>query len=265
MPGGVGHRHRHRHRLRLRRGMPPGAQVGDQRVSEAEREGAARRLARAQHDGRFGSGDGYEQRMEQLLGARSRADVDRLVGDLDDLVPGTVRRRMLRVVAAAHADGRLDFEEFSRRTDRCLEPLDRRAAEGLVGDLGYRLARPVRRRPWWAPVARRVGVPAAVGGVVGTALVAVPAGLDLPGGLSQWLPLAVGTGVFSAVGTGIASLAWWARPPSRRLLGNPGGGTSTAAGSGCYAAPSQGWGSSAPRGGTSPTPQGNGRLGGGET
>ncbi|MGH9087949.1 MAG: hypothetical protein ACRDYZ_07530 [Acidimicrobiales bacterium] len=209
--------------LRLRR-AGPGAGADTQRATEATRDRAARRLARAQHEGRFASSDLYECRMEALLTARRQADVDRLVGDLEDLVPAHVRSRMLRVIARAHADGRLDLDDFDHRTDRCLEPLRRDAADALVADLGYRLVRPGRPlgRPGpWARAARRIGVPAAVGGVVGTALVAVPAGLDLPGGLAQWLPLALGTGAFSAVGTGIATLAWLSRPPSRRPLQRP--------------------------------------------
>ena len=159
--------------------------------------------------------------MEALLGARRRLDLDLIAGDLDDLVPAWVRSRLLRLVARAHADGRLDFEEFTRRTDRCLEPLTRIEADALVADLGFRLVRPVRRRPPWLGVLRRVAVPAAAGGAIGMALVAVPAGIDLPGGFSQWLPLAVGTGAFSAVGTGVAALAWLLRPPSRRTVPRP--------------------------------------------
>lgn len=207
--------------LRLRRSRPSGPAAGDQLVTEEARDVAARRLARAQREGRFASSDLYERRMEALLGARRRSDLDRIAGDLDDLVPGSVRSRLLRVVARAHADGRLDFEEFTRRSDRCLEPLTRVEADALVADLGFRLVRRARRGPAWLGVVRRVAVPAAVGGAVGTALVAVPAGLDLPGGFSQWLPLAVGTGVFSAVGTGVATLAWLVRPPSRRTVPRP--------------------------------------------
>ncbi len=194
------------------------------RVTDAQREQAARRLGQAQREGRFATSDLYEQRMEQLLTARRQEDLDRLVGDLDGLVPSGIRRQLLRVLAQAHADGRLDLEELESRTDRCLEPLHRSAADTLVGDLGYRLEGPERRparAAAWRRVGRRIGVPAAVGGVVGTALVAVPAGLDLPGGVAQWLPLALGTGAFSAVGSGIVTVAWRARPPSRRPLHRP--------------------------------------------
>lgn len=205
-------------RLRLRRSRPSGSVAASQLLTEQDRDRAARQLARAQRDGRFASSDLYEQRMEVLLGARRRSDLDQVVGDLDDLVPARVRSRLLHLLARAHADGRLDYEQFSSRTDRCLEPLDHAGGDRLVADLGFRLTTPVRSRPAWVGTLRRVAVPAALGGAVGTALVAVPAGLDLPGGLSQWLPLAIGTGAFSAVGTGVATLAWLLRPPSRRTL-----------------------------------------------
>lgn len=186
------------------------------RVSEGERELAAGQLARAQREGRFGASDLYEQRMEGLLTARTQGDLDALVGDLGELVTARIRTRMLRVIARARAEGRLDFDEFCQRTDRCLEPLAREHADGLVGDLGYRLVRPVRRRRSWEPLARRAALTGLVGGAVGTALVAVPTALDLPGGVGQWLPLAAGTGVFTAVGTAIATVAWTVRGAEAR-------------------------------------------------
>lgn len=208
----------HRHdRVRLDEAAAPDAAFrAARRVSEREREAAAGLLARAQRDGRFGASDLYERRMEALLTARTQADLDGLVGDLDDLVTARVRTRMLRVIARARAEGRLDFDEFCERTDRCLEPLARLHADGLVGDLGYRVVRPVRRRPSWEPMARRVALTGLAGGAVGTALVTVPTALDLPGGVGQWLPLAIGTGVFSAVGTAIAAVAWTVRGAEAR-------------------------------------------------
>lgn len=182
------------------------------RVGEREREAAAALLARASRAGRFGASDLYERRMEELVTARTQSDIDRLTGDLDELVTGKIRTRMLRVIAKARAEGRLEFAEFCERTDRCLEPVTRTRANGLVGDLGYRVVRPGRRRHSWEPAARRVALAGLVGGVAGTALVVVPSALDLPGGVGQWLPLAVGTGVFSAIGSGLASLAWLVRP-----------------------------------------------------
>lgn len=190
---------------------PAAAEQDLRRVTEAERETAAALLARAQRDGRFGASDLYERRMESLVSARTEGELRALVGDLDDLVTGRVRTRMLQVIARARADGRLDFEEFCERTDRCLEPLSHVHADGLVGDLGYRVVQPLRRRPSWEPAARRVAAASVVGGFVGTALVAVPSALDLPGGLGQWLPLAVATGIVSAVGTAIAAVAWTVR------------------------------------------------------
>ncbi|MGH9109135.1 MAG: DUF1707 domain-containing protein [Acidimicrobiales bacterium] len=212
-------------RLRLRRArrsLPDGGEAaGRRRMTDVDREQAARRLGRAQEEGRFGSSDLYEQRMESLLAARRQTDVDRLVGDLGDLVPSSVRARMLRVVARAHADGRLDMDELTWRTDRCLEPMTRARAEALVGDLGYRIVRPGRTRLVMTRSVRRVAVTAAAAGAAGAALVAVPAGLDLPGGFSQWFPLAIGTGVFTAAGAGIAAVAWLVRPGPRRLLAGP--------------------------------------------
>lgn len=197
-------------------GAPDAAARAARRVGEREREAAAALLARAQRDGRFGASDLYERRMEGLLTARTQGELDGLVGDLEELVDARVRTRMLRVIARARADGRLDFDEFCQRTDRCLEPLARAHANGVVGDLGYRVVRPVRRRPGWEPAARRVVLTGIAGGVLGTALVAVPTALDLPGGVGQWLPLALGTGLFSAVGTAVAAVAWAVRGAGAR-------------------------------------------------
>lgn len=185
------------------------------RVGERDREAAATRLARASRAGRFGASDLYERRMEALVTARTRGDIDRLTRDLDELVTGRLRTRMLRAIAKARAEDRLDFDEFCGRTDRCLEPITRADADGLVADLGLRVVRRARHRRSWEPVVRRVVLTGLVGGVAGTALVAVPTALDLPGGVGQWLPLAVGTGIFSAIGSGIAALAWLVRPPGR--------------------------------------------------
>lgn len=161
--------------------------------------------------------------MEELVTARTRADVDRLIADLDELVTGKIRTRMLRVIAKARVEDRLGFDEFCERTDRCLEPITRAHADGLVADLGYRVVRRARRGRSWEPVARRIVLTGLVAGVAGTALVAVPAALDLPGGIGQWLPLALGTGFFSAIGSGVAALAWMVRPPGRaaRLVRGP--------------------------------------------
>lgn len=191
----------------------------EHRISDAGREEAAEALGRAQREGRFGASDLYERRMASLHGAARRRDLDHLVGDLDDLVPGRVRDGMLRAVARAHAEGRLDFAEFSARSDRCLGPLTRADAEVLVRDLGYRIAPPVPQRrvlAAWAGPLRRVGTVGAVGGIVGAGLVALPAGLELPGEISMWLPLALATGAFTAVATGIATVAWMVRRPVRR-------------------------------------------------
>ena len=215
--------HRSRH-LRPLGDRTPGDGGGDRRVGDAERSQAADALARAQREGRFGSSDLYEQRMDELPAARRQADLDRLTGDLDDLVPAPVRQEVLEAVARAHARGILDFDEFDVRSDRGLGPLTYAAAEQLVGDLGYEIT------GWTAPVPSRwrrrfrvVAVPAAVGGLVGTALVAVPAAVDLPGDAVQWLPLAVGTGLFAAVGTAIATVAWKVRRPTG-VGGHPGAG-----------------------------------------
>lgn len=203
--------------MRLDETPPPSpAARATRRISEHDREEAAAALGRAHRDGRFGASDLYEQRMEALLTARTQGDLDRVVGDLGELVTARVRTRMLRVIARARAEGRLDFDEFCARTDRCLEPLVRAHADGLVGDLGYRVVRPVRRRYWWEPLARRAALTGLAGGAIGAALVAVPTALDLPGGVGQWLPLAIGTGVFSALGTAIATVAWTVRGSDAR-------------------------------------------------
>lgn len=187
------------------------------RVGERDREIAAGLLARAQAAGRFGASDLYERRMEELVTARTWADLDVLTADLKELVTSKVRTRMLRVIAKARAEDRLDFDEFCERTDRCLQPITRADAQDLVGDLGYRVVRPGRHHPTWEPAARRVAFTGLIGGLAGTVLVAVPTSLDLPGGVGQWLPLAIGTGVFSAIGSSIAAFAWQVRAPRHAL------------------------------------------------
>ncbi|MGH8981788.1 MAG: DUF1707 SHOCT-like domain-containing protein [Acidimicrobiales bacterium] len=194
------------------------------RVSEHDREVAAGLLGHAQRAGHFGASDLYERRMEGLVTASSWADLDVLTADLKELVTGKVRTRMLRVIAKARAQDRLDFDEFCERTDRCLLPLMREDAEKLVGDLGYRVVHPGRHHPDWEPAARRAAFTGLVGGLVGMVLVAVPTSLDLPGGVGQWLPLAIGTGVFTAIGSGIASIAWQVRAPGHAVVPADGGG-----------------------------------------
>ena len=162
--------------------------------------------------------------MDELPTARCQADLDRLTGDLDDLVPAPVRQEVLEAVARARARGVLDFDEFDVRSDRGLGPLTYTAAERLVGDLGYEITGRTALVPSrWRRRFRVVAVPAAVGGLVGTALVAVPAAVDLPGDAVQWLPLAVGTGLLAAVGTAIATVAWKVRRPTG-VGGHPGAG-----------------------------------------
>jgi len=181
-------------------------------VGDADRARAAAALSGAQRDGRFGSSDEYERRMEALAAARRQSDVVALTGDLDDLVPSPVRQEVLDAVARAHARGLLDFEEFEGRSDRALRPLSYADAGVLVADLGYEVVDRRNREPArWRRWVRLVGVPAAVGGVAGVALVAVPAAVDLPGDAVHWLPLAIGTGVFTAVGSAIAAVAWKVR------------------------------------------------------
>ncbi|HEY1734884.1 MAG TPA: DUF1707 domain-containing protein, partial [Acidimicrobiales bacterium] len=72
-----------------------GSGAGDRRVGDVERSRAADALARAQREGRFGSSDLYEQRMDELPTTRCQADLDRLTGDLDDFVPAPVRQEVL--------------------------------------------------------------------------------------------------------------------------------------------------------------------------
>ncbi len=226
------HRQRRHGRMRLAPSTDEvDARSAARRVGARDREAAAAELARASRAGRFGASDLYERRMESLVTARTQADVERLTGDLEELVTGKIRTRMLRVIAKARAEGRLEFDEFCERTDRCLEPITRAHADGLVADLGYRVVRRARHRRSWEPVARRVVLTGLAGGVAGTALVALPTALDLPGGVGQWLPLALGTGLFSAIGSGVAALAWMVRPPGRvaRVVRGPHPPSSTTA------------------------------------
>ena len=182
-------------------------------VGEKDRQMARVLLARAQRDGRFGASDVYEQRLEALAGVVTRADLDVLVADLDDLVPEPVRAQVLGVLRQAYGDGTLSSDGFDERTDRCLGMLTAKEAEALVSDLGYRIERAERAhrmRTLASRVASRVAPPAAVGICSGAAVLAAPVALGT--GVGHWVPLAVGTGAFGAVCASGIALAWRLRP-----------------------------------------------------
>lgn len=181
-----------------------------QPVTERERRAARRVLARAQHEGRFGVSDLYEQRLEALAGVATRAGLDVLVGDLDDLLTDPSRERVLEVIRHAHAVGTLQLADFDERTERCLGPITSQEAGTLVSDLGFRIERPagpsrVRR------IASRAAPAAVVGVLSGAAVLAAPIGFGV--GVSPWVPLAVGTGVFGALFAAVVTLAWKVRGP----------------------------------------------------
>lgn len=205
-------------------GEGPGAWA--RRVGAAERTAADRLLARAAEEGRFGCSDEYERRTAQVAGARTRGQLEAAVEDLGRLVPGAGRDRVLQILARAHTAEELDFAEFLERSDRAQLPMTYGQANELIADLGETIAvpmegRPRATRPGWGRVARRIGLPAVGGGLVGGGLVALPVLVALPSQLGGWLPVIGLTGAFSAVGAVAVSagLRW-----RFRLAASAGGG-----------------------------------------
>ncbi len=198
------------------------------RISEKERQEARGLLTRAQREGRFGASDVYEQRLEGLAGAVTKADLDAIVADLDELIPETTRAQLLAVVRQAHADGTLPADGFYERTERCLGAVTRNEAATLVSDLGYRIER-AERVPRLRKLPSRVAPPAVVGVCSGVAVLAAPVALGT--GVAHWVPLAVGTAVFgTACASGVA-FAWtlrsrprWRAPVRAREAREPGRG-----------------------------------------
>jgi hypothetical protein len=70
------------------------------RATEAERERVARLLRAGTVDGRL-STDTFVERIERVLGARNRSELDSLVADVR--TPGPIRRAVLRTVSGASA------------------------------------------------------------------------------------------------------------------------------------------------------------------
>ena len=198
------------------------------RISEKERQEARGLLTRAQREGRFGASDVYEQRLEGLAGAVTKADLDAIVADLDELIPETTRAQLLAVVRQAHADGTLPADGFYERTERCLGAVTRNEAATLVSDLGYRIER-AERVPRLRKLPSCVAPPAVVGVCSGVAVLAAPVALGT--GVAHWVPLAVGTAVFgTACASGVA-FAWtlrsrprWRAPVRAREAREPGRG-----------------------------------------
>ena len=198
------------------------------RIGEKERQEARGLLARAQREGRFGASDVYEQRLEGLAGAVTKADLDAIVADLDELIPEATRAQLLAVIRQAHADGTLPADGFYERTERCLGTVTRNEAAALVTDLGYRIER-AERATRLRKLASRVAPPAVVGVCSGVAVLAAPVALGT--GVAHWVPLAVGTAVFgTACASGVA-LAWtlcprprWRAPVRARGAREPGRG-----------------------------------------
>jgi hypothetical protein len=206
----------------------------ERRVGERERAAACRLLSAAAAEGRFGSSDQLERRLGAVAGARTRGELAKTVGDLDQLVPSAVRERILRAIARAHAAEELDYAEFLERTDRALPALTYREASALVEDLGEVVAAPGARPTRaggdrWRPLARRVGLPAMAGGLVGAGVVTVPVAVALPSELGAWVPVVVLTGAFSAVGTVVVAAALRVRQQLNQVRG-PASGSKPAAG-----------------------------------
>ncbi len=191
------------------------AEPAGRRVGERERTAALGLLSAAADEGRFGTSDQLERRLEGVAAARTRGELAAVVGDLDRLVPSAERQRVLRVIARAHAADELDYAEFLDRTDRALPALTYEEADALVADLGEEVAAPAARRREagcrrWRPPARRHGLPALAGGLVGAGAVILPVAVALPSDLGAWVPVVVLTGAFSAAGTVAAAgaLRW---------------------------------------------------------
>lgn len=181
-------------------------------VTERERRAARLLLARAQREGRFGVSDLYEVRLDALAGVATRAELELVVRDVDDLLTDATRERVLAVVRHAHAVGTLPLAGFDERTERCLGAITSQEAEALVSDLGYlveRTARPTRTRR----IASRAAPAALVGVLSGAAVLAAPIGFGV--GVSPWVPLAAGTAVFGALFASVVTLAWKVRGPFR--------------------------------------------------
>ncbi len=191
------------------------------RIGEKDRQKARGLLARARREGRFGTSDVYEQRLERLAGAVSTADLDGLVADLDELVCEQLRAQLLAVVRRAYADGTLSADQFDERTERCLGMLRVTEATALVSDLGYRIER-ARRAHRLRSLAPRLIAPAVVGVCSGAAVLAAPVALGT--GVAHWVPLAVGTGVFGAACASGVALAWRLRPSTGWRSGVRGAG-----------------------------------------
>ena len=179
-------------------------------IGEKDRQEARGLLARARREGRFGASDVYEQRLEALAGVVTRADLDVLVADLDELVPEPLRAQVLGVLRQAYADGTLPADGFDERTDRCLGMLTAKEAAALVADLGYRIERAGRAHRL-RTLASRVAPPAVVGVCSGAAVLAAPVALGT--GVGHWMPLAVATGAFGSVCASGVALAWRLRRP----------------------------------------------------
>jgi hypothetical protein len=175
-------------------------------VGDAERGRALATLRRAASEGRFAGSARYEELVQRADGAKTAADLGAVELEARRLVPERARIRLLRVIARAHAAGRLDFEEFLHRSDRVQAPLSYEQAATLLADLGVvvrpsRALRPTRGR------ARKLLCPAAFGGAAGSVLVAVPVLAAFPDQFVSWLPVVLGTGAFSAAGTAAVAVA----------------------------------------------------------
>jgi hypothetical protein len=196
--------------MKDRRPTLPPAVPPERRVGERERAAARRLLSAAAADGRFGSTDQLEHRLAAVGDARTRAELAAAVGDVEDLVPGDERQRVLSVLARAHAAEELDYAEFLDRTDRAMPALTYEEAAGLVADLGDEVTPPRQRPPRpkvLRPLARRVGVPALAGGLIGAGAVVVPVAVALPAEVGSWVPVVLLTGAFSAAGSTVAAAA----------------------------------------------------------
>lgn len=199
--------------MRARRPTLPPPDPPERRVGERERAAARRLLSAAAAEGRFGSTDQLEHRVAAVGDARTRAELAAAVGDVEHLVPGDERQRLLSVLARAHAAEELDYAEFLDRTDRAMPALTYEEAADLVADLGEEVTPPRQRPP--SPrvlrrLARRVGLPALAGGLVGAGAVVVPVALALPAEVGSWVPVVLLTGGFSAAGSTVvaAALRW---------------------------------------------------------
>ncbi|HMD44808.1 MAG TPA: hypothetical protein VKG43_01515 [Acidimicrobiales bacterium] len=199
----------------LRRRLDPPTRL----AADDERRAVAGVVGRASAEGRFGSSGRAEELAADAQGARRCADLVAVLDALDALVPGSARDQIREAVNRAHRRGQLELDAVLERTDRLWGALTWDEAEQLVGDLGIEIGGPPDPDARRGGVGRTVVTPAAVGGAVGAALVALPVVVTFPSDFGAWLPVVLFTGAFTSAGCALVALGLRAARP--RALRRP--------------------------------------------